>query len=156
MKYEQRVIDSRRVLAIRFSQDEKEVCLELDAGAADALARELALQSTLVGDDATVVVRVGRDYVSMDKQYAVQISRGLVRGKLRLEELEQAERIALDSAIMLRAGSNFALSNDPRIIDMAKVEAEHNRDLRRAMKGIKSTEAFGTPALIRRPPKAVH
>lgn len=60
-----------------------------------------------------------------------------------------AEKIALDSAILLRAGlGHIGLSDNPKILDMARVEAESNRDLRRYMPGgIKSDIQLGTPAV---------
>lgn len=58
-----------------------------------------------------------------------------------------AEQIAVDSAILIRAGVPLGLSNNPKILDMAKTEAESNRDLRRYMPGIKSEVQFGTPAI---------
>jgi len=141
------------VLALRFSQNDKEVCAELDAGAADALARELALQATLIGDDVAATIQIGRDFVMLEKRVAVEVARGLIVGKLRLEELAQAERIALDTAILYRAGAPLGLSNDARIKDRAKTEAAWNSDLRRFMPGgVKSEEAFGVPGVILGPP----
>jgi hypothetical protein len=155
LRYQQRVLEAPPRLAIRFDCDGREVVRELAGSAAvDALAREVALQATLVAADGAVVLNFGSDFVQCDRAIAGEIARHLVAAKLRLEELEQAERIAMDSAILLRAGSHFGLSNDPRILGMAKTEAVHNRDLRRFMAGgVKSKEAFGTPTIIVHPPK---
>lgn len=157
MKYEQKILEADRRLAIRFSQEHKEVLAVLDAAGADALARELALQAAIIGDDVHATVQFGRDFVMLERGVAAEIAKALIRGKLRLEELEQAERIARDSAILLRAGANFGLSNDPRILDAAKNAAAWDSDLRRCMPGgVKSEEAFGTPALIQQPPRTLN
>lgn len=58
-----------------------------------------------------------------------------------------AERLAVDGAILLRAGVPLGLTNHPKILAMTKTEAESNRDLRRHMSGIKSEVQFGTPAI---------
>ena len=156
MKYEQKILEAERRLAMRFSQDGKEVHALLDAAAADALARELALQAALVGE-RMVTVQFGRDFVMLEKRVALDVVAALIKGKLRIEELAEAERIARDSAILLRAGANFGLSNDPRILDAAKSAAAWDSELRRCMPGgVKSEEAFGTPALIQHPPHTVN
>lgn len=156
MKYEQKILEAERRIAVRFSQGDKEVCATLDAAGADALARELALQAALVGAGMPTV-QFGRDFVTLEKRVALDVVVALIKGKLRLEELEQAERIARDSAILLRAGANFGLSNDPRILDAAKNAAAWDSELRRCMPGgVKSEEAFGTPALIRHAPRTIN
>lgn len=73
----------------------------------------------------------------------------LAKANLAIEQRPKvAEHLAVDSAILLRAGVPIGLSNHPKILDMAKTEAEHNRDLRRYMpEGIKSQVQFGTPKL---------
>jgi hypothetical protein len=157
MNYQQKVLESARRLAIRFSQDGKEAHCEPDAAGADALARELALQATLIGDGAPVTVRIGRDFVMLEKRAATAIARALIKGKLRLDELNEAERIARDTAILYRSGAPLGLSNDPAIIDQAKKEAAWDSHLRRCMPGgVKSAEAFGVPAVRRGPPPTTH
>lgn len=156
MRYDQKVLESSRRLAIRFSQDAQEVIATLDAAAADALARELALQATLIGD-GMVTVQLGRHFITLEKRVATDVAKALIAGKLRLEEIEQAGRIARDSAILYRAGAPFGLSNDPAILDEAKKAAAWDSELRRCMPGgVKSEEAFGTPALIRHPPRTLN
>lgn len=156
MRYEQRVVEERRVLAIRFSQDGKEVVAELDAGRADALAREVALQAAISAANL-VTFQIGTDFIVLEKKVATSVATALTIGRLKLDEMAQAERIARDSAIMLRAGSNFGLSNDPRILGVAKTLASWDSTLRRCMPGgVKSEEAFGTPALIQGPAPKPH
>lgn len=82
---------------------------------------------------------------------AVAIAGAMVQTANRAmeERPKVAESIALDSALLLRVGlGHIGLSDNPKIQDMARVEAESNRDLRRYLPGgIKSEVQFGTPAI---------
>lgn len=71
------------------------------------------------------------------------------------EEFVQREQIIHDSAILLRAGATFALSDNKKIVDAAKQSAAWDSDLRRymPMKGITSQEKFGTPSIIQHAPR---
>lgn len=91
----------------------------------------------------------GRSVVlQLEGKVAESLGRALVsQGKLA-DEWAQAERVAMDSAILLRAGANFGLSNNAKILAEAVKEAAWNFDLRRYMPGgVKSSEAFGTPSI---------
>jgi hypothetical protein len=70
---------------------------------------------------------------------------------LRCEELDKAEDIARDSAILLRAGAPFALSDRQDIKDEAVKLACHDRQLRQ-MPYIRSQEKFGHPTFEVKPP----
>ena len=101
------------------------------------------------------VVQIGRDFLQLERALAQQITRFLVRGALALEELEQAQRIARDGAILARAGAPFTLSDRQDIKDeMAKL-ASWDSELRRFMPhGVKSQEVFGLPRIVQtKPPK---
>lgn len=77
-------------------------------------------------------------------------------GVLKLaEEYEQADRIIQDTAIMLRAGAPFALSDNRKIVESAKTMAAWDSDLRRymPMRGITSQERFGTPSIKQTMPR---
>lgn len=92
--------------------------------------------------------------LQLEGKVAVEIGAMLRAEGLLADEWAQAERVANDSAILLRAGSNFGLSNDPRILEEAKKLAAWDSDLRRFMPGgVKSSEAFGTPSVMVQPPK---
>lgn len=80
-----------------------------------------------------------------------------LRSKARLaEEEEKGESIALDSAILMRAGVPFSFSNRADILREAVKEAAWNCSLRRYMPGgVKSKEVFGAPTVIRHKPKEV-
>lgn len=155
LRYEHRVLEGPPPkLAIRFLSEEQDVVLELDSKGVDALAREVALQAALITEDSLCVVALGRYFIQMQQTAAKQIARWLVQGKLRLEELEQAERIVFDSAILARAGAPFTLSDDPRLKEAMRQEAAWNSDLRRFMPaGVKSEAVFGLPKLVQTPPK---
>jgi hypothetical protein len=72
---------------------------------------------------------------------------------LEAEEYAKANQVALDSAILLRAGARMVLSSNSKIVDEAKTLAAHDSRLRACMPHIKSQEAFGAPTLISLPPK---
>ena len=94
-------------------------------------------------------------FVQLEASAAAELCQQL-KGQAKLaEEYEQAERIIRDSAMLMRAGAPFALSNNQKIVDAAKQSAAWDSELRRymPMRGITSQEKFGTPALIQHAPK---
>jgi hypothetical protein len=92
--------------------------------------------------------------LQLEAQAAVEIAAHLLSAGRRAEEWAHAESIAADSAVLLRAGAPFSLSDDPRIRAEAAKEAAWNTDLRRAMPGgVRSREAFGLPTIKQTPPK---
>lgn len=102
-----------------------------------------------------VLVAVNGDsFMELEPHVAEQIGRAMIQVAKRADEVLQAERIAHDSAILMRAGAPFSLSSHPRILDAARVEAAWNPELRRQMSGgVKSREVFGLPTLIQSNPK---
>jgi len=98
-----------------------------------------------------VVLDNGRTVFRLPYQAALEMAAALRYQAQQAEEQAQAERIALDSAVMLRAGVPFILSNRPDILAEAKREAAWGRDLRRYMpdRGIRSQEKFGVPMIKR-------
>jgi hypothetical protein len=74
-----------------------------------------------------------------------------LKAKARLaEEEEKGGQIALDSAILMRAGVPFSFSSRPDILKEAVKEAAWNCSLRRYMPGgVKSKEIFGAPTVIK-------
>jgi len=86
--------------------------------------------------------------VQLEGHVAVELAAQLRQQGLLADEWAQAERVAQDSAILLRAGSNFGLSNDPRILAEARKAAAWDSALRRYMPGgVQSEECFGTPTI---------
>jgi hypothetical protein len=123
----------------------------MDWSAAQAISRELrALAGAAVGMVFYKFHVEGRPvYIDFEPGLARALADALYQCSLIAEEHAKAERIALDTAILYRSGAPFGLSNHPAIVDEAKKEAAWNTELRRAMPGgVKSAEAFGTPAVI--------
>jgi hypothetical protein len=76
------------------------------------------------------------------------VAKALLSVSRLAEEWDDAERLAIDSAILLRAGVGFGLTDHPRIAGEARKEAVSNRQLRRYMPGgVKSREQFGKPSV---------
>lgn len=104
--------------------------------------------------DRVVVLSNGQAVLDVPWNAALEIANG-IRAKAKLaEEQAHLDEIAGDSAVMLRAGLPFILSNRRDVLDVAKREAAWG-DLRRQMpmRGIQSRERFGVPSLIKHPPK---
>lgn len=98
----------------------------------------------------------GKSFVlQLEGKVSVDIGKLMQQKGLLADEWAQRERVADDSAILLRAGSNFALSNDPRIIEESKIRAAWGRIRRYMPGGVKSEEAFGTPRVVKHAPKGV-
>jgi hypothetical protein len=92
--------------------------------------------------------------LQLEHQAAHEIGVGMVCAARKAEEWANAERIALDSAILMRSGAPFTLSDHPTIIAEAAKEAAWNTNLRRCMAGgVKSQEAFGLPTILQSPPR---
>lgn len=154
MRYDQRVLDSARPprLAIRFTDDDagKEVIAELEARALDALIKHIGVECLRA--DGRCVIHHGRDYIDLEQDTARKIARMMLAGFKRLEEIEQAERIAFDGAILARAGVPIGLSSDPKIVAEVIKEAAWNTVLRKCMPGgVKSEEVWGVPSVIVHP-----
>lgn len=100
----------------------------------------------------------GRLVADIPHQSAIDVSNAIRSVAKQAEEWDQAERIAMDQAILTRCGAPFGLTNNPKIMGEAIKEALHNRDLRRYIPparalGIQTREMFGTPTLIQTPPR---
>jgi len=95
----------------------------------------------------------GRLVASVPWEQAQQLHRVIHAQAKRAEEWAKAEQIARDQAMLIRAGANIGLTSHPLIQAEAKKVAEWNRQLRRAMPGIKSEEQFGAPSLRQTGPK---
>lgn len=84
---------------------------------------------------------------------AESLGSALIAAARQAEEVERAEAVAYDAAILARAGAPFGLTNHPQIqAEAAKLAAWDSR-LRRAMPGgVRSKEIMGTPAVTVAPP----
>lgn len=95
-----------------------------------------------------VVIVDGRAVLDLPWQAAQGMAKAIMAKAKEAEELASAESIAMDSAILLRAGVPLGLTSHPKILDLARKEAVSNRRLRRAMPGgIKSKTQYGRPAV---------
>lgn len=104
--------------------------------------------------DKVLLLSGGILIAEMHWQKADELADLLHRKARQAEEQAKAERIINDSAILVRAGVSFTLSNRPDILKEAAKEAAWNRDLRRFMPGgVKSKEVFGLPSIVRHPAK---
>lgn len=99
-----------------------------------------------------VIASIDGKVIDLPWQAALELSRAFASAGRKAEEHAKHGVIIADSAILMRAGMPFTLTNNPRMLDAAKTEAVHNRDLRRFMPGIKSQEVVGTPSLIQHQP----
>lgn len=102
-----------------------------------------------VDGDKVVVSFNQRLFLVLGHQAAADVAKALAQCAKQAEEHAKAGRIITDSAILMRAGFPFSLSNNEKILAEAAKEAAWNRDLRRFMPGgVKSEEVVGTPTLI--------
>jgi len=100
--------------------------------------------------DTILIIRDGVTIDQMTPEQMIANAQMMIQQARRAMEMRPkvAEQMAFDSAILLRAGASFGLTSNPKILDMAKTEAESNRDLRRYMPGgIKGEEQFGRPGV---------
>lgn len=100
--------------------------------------------------DSLLVIKNGVAIDQMTPECMIATARVMIAQANKAMETRPkiAEQIALDSALLLRAGVPLGLTNNPKILDMARVEAVSNRDLRRAMPGgVKSAEQVGAPSV---------
>jgi hypothetical protein len=104
--------------------------------------------------DKVLLLSGGLLIAEMPWQAADDLARALTAKARQAEEHVKAERIAFDSAILMRAGVPFSLSNRRDILKEAMKEAAWSTKLRRYMPGgVKSREVFGIPSIINHPPK---
>jgi hypothetical protein len=108
-------------------------------------------------EGAKVMVNIdSRVYLELEPRAAQQLAAALQQAGLVADEVLQAERIARDSAILMRAGEPFTLSDNPKILAEAAKQAAWDRELRTAMPGgVKSESIVGLPSLVPEPPKGV-
>lgn len=96
----------------------------------------------------------GRQMLHVQAGVARQLSRGLIGTARLAEEFEKRAEIAMDSAILARAGAPFLLSERRDVREAAMHEAVWNDRLRKIqpMVGIKSEETFGHVTIKQGPP----
>jgi hypothetical protein len=97
-----------------------------------------------------LVAAQGKTFLLAPCAAAIEIAGAIKQQARRLEEIECAERIAYDQAILQRSGRPFGLTNHPKIQDEAGKEAAWNSDLRRYIPAgrLRQTQV-GTPRVTR-------
>lgn len=102
-----------------------------------------------------LLIREGKVLLNLPWGAAMELSKALRQKGREAEEIEKAEQIIFDGAILDRLGAPLGLSNNPLIRKEVRSEAQWNRALRRYLSrtpSIHSREAVGTPSLIGHPP----
>ncbi len=110
----------------------------------------------IFNDGEHVLVEInGRKPRAIKWRAADEIARALVANARICEEMEKAEQIIHDAAIMARTGLPIGLTNHPLIQAEARKESMHNREIRRSnlpeIGSVPSQEVFGTPVVVRSP-----
>ena len=94
----------------------------------------------------------GKLIAELEPKTARKIGRAILRISGLAAEWANAEEVARDNAILLRAGFPVGLANHKTVIDQSVRLACWDRDLRKAMPGgVKSKEVFGTPTINQLP-----
>lgn len=104
--------------------------------------------SAKIGFEGTKVLMEVDGRLVLDCPYdvALQIAKQLFLAAKQAEEIANHENIILDSAILMRSGAPFTLTNNPAMLDEAATEAAWNSTLRRNM-GNDFRGKFGTPTV---------
>ena len=90
----------------------------------------------------------GKLILEIPYEQALELAPAIRGCALKAEEWVEAERIAMDGAILLRAGVPLGLSDHPAIKNEVVKLAVSDRSLRRRMPAIKSTALVGAPAIL--------
>lgn len=99
----------------------------------------------------TVVVNLRDRSFEFSPPMAREFASALTAKAREVEEQERAASIALDAAILLRAGVPVGITSDPKIRDEAGKLAAWDSDLRRYMPGgVRSAEMLGRPSILAR------
>ena len=103
-----------------------------------------------------LVLQHGRTLLDLPWKTALDLAKALyVQGK-RAEEIDRAQAIIRDQAIVTRLGFRFGLTSHPALLREATNEAAWNRDLRRYIpaskaRGIASQQVVGSPSILTHP-----
>lgn len=102
----------------------------------------------LAQDGRVLMIIDGKMVADVPHEAAARMAKALAQVAKVAEENANALKVAGDVAILLRAGANIGLTNNPRINAEAAKRAQWDSDLRRYMPGgVKSNEQFGRPAV---------
>lgn len=102
------------------------------------------------GDRVLLIIN-GQIAADMPYQAGLQASAAIRSVSKKAEEWANAEAIAADQGLLLRAGVPLALTDNEKIAQEAKIVAEHDRDLRRFIRFPRYPQKVGRPAVKRGP-----
>jgi len=96
-----------------------------------------------------LVIVDGRAVLDLPWEAALALADALKQKGRSAEEFVKRDAIAMDQAILLRAGATIGLSDRADVQEVAGREAAYNTRLRRMMPGgVKSSEQIGRPAVL--------
>jgi hypothetical protein len=103
------------------------------------------------------LLKEGRLVADMPWDAALALAKA-IHGTAKLaEEWAKANEVALDHAVLVRAGVPIGLANHPEVRAEGEKQAVNNRDLRRYLRylpgGVRSTSSVGRPVVVRREAK---
>jgi hypothetical protein len=104
----------------------------------------------IINADTLQIIVDGRTVDEMTPEAMLEVAQAMMLQARRALEMrpKNAEKLAVDSGLLLRAGLPFGLTSNPQILADARKEAECNRDLRKALPGgIKGQVQFGRPGV---------
>lgn len=91
------------------------------------MSQDVAINALRIRIDGTTVVlddTARGVYLALPYPVAIQVGRAMVQAAQRVESLRNANEIAADNAILLRAGAPFGLTDDPKIQQLSLKLAE--------------------------------
>jgi len=103
--------------------------------------------------ERVVILRDGQLALDLPYEAALSLAKAIRIKALQAEEQANAEAIVFDQALLFRLGVPLGLTGNRDIKREAVKESAWNADLRRYIgrnrtKGIRSSEAVGTPTII--------
>lgn len=107
-----------------------------------------------------VILEFGKKYIEIPYEQALELSSAIRIQAKKCEEIDKANEIIMDSAILKRVGAPIGLSSNPDIQKEAIKESLHNKKLRKYItpgkaKGIPSIQSgvkFGRPKIKKENP----
>jgi hypothetical protein len=122
---------------------------------AHAVELKRAAQASLDPRVSYVIpAEVGAMALDVERAAALQIAASLHAAGAKAEEQADPQTVADQSAVLIRMGVPFGLSDDAKIQDEAWNAAQWSPELRKApLVGVPSRERVGVPSLIQTPPR---
>lgn len=95
-----------------------------------------------------LLIRNGVLVAEMPWEAAAGFARAVTGAARLAEEFAKHDQVIGDQALAFRAGLPWGLTDNKAIIEEAKKECLHNRDLRRFIKGTPTRIKIGTPGVF--------